>query len=184
MSGSLIGGPLAAATEAGVPLPGRLADPLHFPTPPSCAWLVVWLLLIAGLLVWLLRLAWRRWRARRRPAPAPRPSPPPPPGDIAAAIAAIRRRTLETRSYRQGCHELSGTLRAHWEARPPAAGGARPRLTRMTAAEIGRRLGDGAVSRFLTLLAQLQFGRRPPSRNDFVGACNLAREVVSAGKGR
>lgn len=177
---------IAVAAGESVELPGRLADPLHFPSPPSCAWLLVWLALIGALVGWLLWLAWRRWQARPRPAPAPRPrpTPPPPAGDIGSAIDAIRRRTLAAKSYRRGCHELSGALRAHWEARPPAAGGAGAPLTRMTAAEIGRRLGDGAVSRFLALLAQLQFGRRPPSRGDFVGACDLAREVASSGERR
>ena len=172
---------LVAAGPETVPLPGPAAGPLHFPSSPSCAWLLVWFLLVVALLVWLGRLLWRRWRRylASRPAPPARPATPPrrSPG-IASAIAAILERHLSAGSFRQGCHELSGALRRHWEER----GLLRPagaRLTRMTAREIAGRVGDRPASRLLALLSELQFGRREPSRADFQGACDLAAEVAA-----
>ncbi len=174
-----------AATEP-VPLPGPLAGPLHFPSPPSCAWLLVWLLLLAGLLFWLGRLLWRRLRRALAARPA-RPVPPPPPprsaGGIFSAIASILERHLRAESYRQGCHELSGALRRHWEesglVRP-----AGPPFTRMTAREIAGRIGDRPATRLLSLLSALQFGRREPTRKDFQGVCELAAELVKERQSR
>ena len=178
-------GLLRLAAPEPVPLPGELAGPLHFPSSPSCAWLVVWFLLVVGLLVWLGRLLWRRFRryleSRPKPSPRPRTRPQGAHG-IASAIAAILDRHLQGESYRQGCHELSGALRTHWEERGlvrPAG----PRFTRMTAREIEGRVGDRPATRLLALLSQLQFGRREPSRNDFSGACKLAAELVSKREG-
>ncbi len=170
---------LAVAAE--VPLPGRLAGPLHFPSPPSCLWLVIWALMLVGLLGWLLRLAWRRLR-RRQPVPRERPRPAPvrrrTTTGITAAIAAILERNLRRRSYRRGCHELSETLRAHWEEQG-LGGHAGQRLTRMTAREIRGRVGERPATRLLALLSELQFGRRRPSRKEFRGACELAAELVT-----
>jgi hypothetical protein len=168
-----------------VPLPEPLAGPLHFPSPPSCAWLLVWFLLVAGLLFWLGRLLWRRLR-RASAARGARPAPPPrrrrAASGIGAAIAAILDRHLRSATYRRGCHELSAALRTHWEE-----GGlgqpAGPRFTRMTAREIGGRLGDRPATRLLSVLSDLQFGRRGPTREDFQGACDLAAELVSKGGG-
>lgn len=182
-AGASVGlGPLLSTLSEPVPLPGPLAGPLHFPTPPSCAWLVVWFLLVAVLVGWLLRRLWRRYRrylASRR-SPAASPPPPRPRGafGIASAIATILDRHLARGSYRQGCHELSGALRTHWEERGLAEP-AGPRLTRMTAREIRGRVGDRPATRLLALLSQLQFGRREPTGDDLRGACELATEVVS-----
>ena len=164
-----------------VPLPGPLADPLHFPSPPSCAWLLVWFLLVAGLLFWLGRLLWRRLRRylESRPSPPKRPPARQRGGyGIISAIAAILERHLQSKSYRQGCHELSGALRKHWEERglvQPAG----PRFTRMTAREIEGRVGDRPATRLMSVLSELQFGRRKPTRKDLQGACDLATELVS-----
>lgn len=177
----MLTGLLALAPAEPVPLPGSLAGPLHYPSPPSCAWLAIWLLLILGLVVWLAWRLWRRFRhylaARpvRRAAPAVRPR-----GrfGIASAIAAIIDRHLGAGTYRQGCHDLSDALRTHWEERGLAkpAGG---RLTRMTAREIEVRVGERPATRLLKLLSELQFARREPTRDDFQGACQLATELVS-----
>ena len=171
---------LLAATEP-IPLPGPMAGALHFPSPPSCAWLLVWVLLVTGLLFWLGRLLWRRLRralAARPAPPVPHPAPPRGTGGIFSAIAAILERNLQAESYRQGCHELSGALRQHWEesglVRP-----AGPPFTRMTAREIAGRVGERPATRLLSLLSALQFGRREPTRKDFQGACELAGELVA-----
>lgn len=174
---------LAALTEP-VPLPGRLAGPLHFPSPPSCAWLLVWLLLIAGLAFWLGRLLWRRlrrWLAARPPRPAPAPPPPPAAAGIFATISGILGRHLQAGSYRQGCHELSGALRRHWEERGLVRS-AGPPFTRLTAREIADRVGDRPATRLLSLLSTLQFGRREPTRQDLEGACKLAGELLAEQK--
>lgn len=180
MGGALLSGFGRLAATEPVPLPGPLEGPLHFPSSPSCAWLAVWLLLLLGLAIWLGRLLWRRLRRRLQSRPEPRPAPPPvaagAPG-VSAAIADILDRNLRSGTYRQGCHELSAVLRAHWEARGLGRE-AGPRFTRMTAREIESRVGERPATRLLALLAGLQFGRREPSRNDFSGACKLAGETV------
>lgn len=171
---------VSGATDP-VPLPGPLAGQLHFPSPPSCAWLLLWLLLIAGLVFWLGRLLWRRLsrylEARPKPA-APPPAPRRGAYGILSAIATILDRHLQSESYRKGCHELSGALRTHWEERGlvrPAG----PRFTRMTAREIEGRVGERPATRLLSVLSQLQFGRQEPTREDLQGACDLATELVS-----
>ena len=178
-------GLLGLAPAEAVPLPGELAGPLHFPSSPSCVWLVVWFLLIMALVAWLGRLLWKRLRrwvdSRAKPGPRPRQRPRGAFG-IQSAIATILDRHLQSETYRQGCHELSGALRSHWEERGmvrPVG----PRFTRMTAREIEDRVGDRPESRLMSVLSELQFGRREPSRNDFTGACKLAGELVSQGEG-
>ena len=170
---------LSLAPAEPVPLPGPLAGALHYPSPPSCAWLLVWLLLIAGLVVWLARLLWRRLR-RRAAAPAAKPPPAARPRGrrgIAAVLAEIFDRHLKAGTYRQGCHELSGALRGHWEERGLARP-AGPQFSRMTAREIEGRVGDRPATRLLRLLSELQFGRREPSRSDLQGAFKLAVDLV------
>lgn len=164
-----------------LPLPAPPAGPLHYPSPPSCAWLAVWLLLIAALAAWLARLLWRRWRRHLDALPPPQRRPAAPRRDragIASAIAGIRDRHLEDGTYRLGCHELSGALRGHWEERGLARTTGQ-RFTRMTAREIEGRVGEHPATRLLSLLSELQFGRREPSRDDFQGACELAGELVA-----
>ena len=172
---------LLAATEP-VPLPEGLAGPLHFPSSPSCAWLLVWFLLVASLLFWLGRLLWRRLRRYLDERPVPPSRPPkrqPRAHGIASIIAAILERHLQSKSYRQGCHELSGALRTHWEehglVRPAGA-----RFTRMTAREIEGQVGTRPATRLMEKLSQLQFGRRKPTRKDLQGACDRATKLVSS----
>ena len=96
---------------------------------------------------------------------------------IGSAIAAILDRHLQSKSYRRGCHELSGALRTHWEESGLVRRAGR--FTRMTAREIHGRVGERPATRLLSLLSELQFGRRQPTRGDFKGACELATELVS-----
>ncbi len=162
------------------PLPGGLAGPLHFPSPPGWS-LPAAAVLLAAVLLWQL-WRWLRRRAARPPAPVPsRPSAPPTPVGIFELLGSLLRRHLTAGSYRAGCHELSGALRRHWEEQG-LGGAARSRLTRLTAREARRQLGDRPAIRLLELLSQLQFGRSEPSRNDFEGACKLAAELVSGRK--
>jgi hypothetical protein len=172
---------MMSASPETVPLPGELAGPLHYPAPPSCAWLVVWFLLVAGLVIWLGRLLWRRLASYLESRPSPpkrRLARKPVPFGINTAIAKILRRHLKAGTFRQGCHELSEALKIYWEDRgldhSPGV-----RFTRMTAREIEGRVGDQPASRLITLLSQLQFGRREPSRDDLQGACDLATDLVA-----
>ena len=177
---------LSLAPAEPVPLPGPLAGPLHYPSPPSCAWLVVWFLLIAALVGWLARLLWRRFSRYLESRPRPQTRPPasrPSHWGIDSAIGSILHRHLGAGTYRQGCHDLSGALRRHWEERGLVRP-ARAPFTRMTAREIEGRVGDRPASRLLSLLSQLQFGRREPSRDDLQGACDLATELVKKGSGK
>lgn len=165
------------------PLPGGLAEPLHLLEPsPYPSMLLAGLLLLAafGLLLWLGQ---HRRRAVLAPAGPVGPPPPPVADSIAARIREIHQRYRPARKRRRGCHELAATLRHHLD-RTARAAHIGPPFATLTAREIGRRLGDRPVARLLDLLADLQFSRRLPSRDDFDGACALALEVVGEGRGR
>lgn len=153
-------------------LPHPITEALHIDEP-----FPTWTLLVAALLLWALYRGYRYWRARAAAAPSEpvRAAPPPPEGErIVSVIEAIRQRTLEQHAYRAGCHQLAAALKEHFgRSLSPERS-----FERMTASEIARRIGDGAVSRYFDLLSRLQFFRRPPSRNDFDGACDLALDVV------
>jgi len=153
-------------------LPADLADPLHILHP--IPWQALTWLMLAALLaaLWML---WRKLRNQQKPATAPstaagarRGAP-----GIQGIIDAIQQRYLDV-DPRDGCHELSAALRSHYEA---ASG--KP-LSTSTVREIVAAIGDGSVPRLLGLLADLQFGRQEPTRSDFRGACEVARDVVSS----
>lgn len=152
-------------------LPHPITDALHIEEP-----FPVWTLLAGALALWLLYRLARRWSNRPVAPVAPVAPPPEPAGAsrVVALIEAIRRETLEQRSYRAGCHRLAAALKEHfgaslWSQRS---------FEHLTAAEIAVRIGDGPVSRFFSMLSELQFYRPPPSRSDFDGACDLALDVV------
>ncbi len=159
------------------PLPAPPADPLHI--LPS--WSL--LLLLAGVGLLLLALAWlvlRYLRRRRPPAPAAAPPPVPPPAaeapedrSIAARIRALERRFLESKAYREGCHALAGAAKAHLGLNTDLD------AERMTSSEIAAAAKDDRVGRFMTSLATRRFGREEPRRRHFVAACKEAREVLA-----
>lgn len=153
-------------------LPGDLADPLHLLEPFPYKTLLV-AAAVLGYLLWrLIRRLHRRKLAAPQPAPRSVPAAAAAAAPIAERIEALWRRFRETGRFREGCHELAGLLRAQLEAER------RRRFSSLTAGEIGRHLGDSPWSRLFSLLAGLQFGRRPPSRSDFQGVCELAAEVA------
>ena len=156
-------------------LPHGLAEALHYRDPFPWGWTVA-ATLLALLALWVV--LWARARARRRPPAAPAPVPPPSPPPVpASGLKEEIRRLLRRYRYdpRGGCHELAALLRRH-------LGESRGRdLTRHTARELERELGDGPVSRLFHLLAELQFARRRPSADDLSGACELALEAASGG---
>ncbi len=154
-------------------LPGDLADVLHLLEPISDerwgGW--KWLPLAAILGVW-----W--WRQQRRVAPKPRPVTPievpkrlPLGSELADKIERLRQQVLLTRRYREGCHRLAALLRQRGEEAESQP------MTVWTQGEITAYLGDIPLSRAMALLAELQFGRRAPGRDDFEGACELAAEA-------
>ena len=152
-------------------LPADLADPLHIlgPIPwQTLAWLALLAFLIA--LWWL----WRKFRSQEPATPSPPAPPAPAPGGtgIASVIDEIQQRFVDV-DPRHGCHELSEALRSHYERQSGH------RLSTATVGEIVSSIGDSAVSRFFKLLADLQFGRAEPSADDFNGACEVAKDVVS-----
>lgn len=152
-------------------LPHGLTEPLHYLDPfPWVAMAVTALALGLALFVW--------WRLRRNSGPekaiaGPAAGPPQPVAGIEAELGRLRHRHLERESYRTGCHELSTLLRDHLESihRRP--------FSRWTAREVERAEGDTVWARLLSLVSDLQFGRRPPRRSDFEGACDLASDVLS-----
>lgn len=153
-------------------LPAGLADPLHLPNPhPSYG---LFAALAALLLLALLVVLWRR---RRRKAPAAAPAAAGPPADtrtvIEKSIEDLRRRFKSSQDYRRGCHSLGQLLRSHFEAK------SRHPVTTLTAREMPEKIG-GAVASFFNFLAELQFRRREPTRDEFSNACDLAHAVARA----
>ena len=164
---------VAKATEplAAADLPAGLGEPLHLLTLDE-GWPGGWLwALLALALAWL----YRRWRRRdgessaHEPrSAAPTPGPPQPSNALARAIDTLRREVLVSADFRDGCYRLAELLRRHGEAMAPY------RLSVLTAGEIVNRLGESGLGMVFGLLADLQFRRRDPSRDEFVDICELA----------
>lgn len=155
-------------------LPSGLPDPLHLLQP------FPWEGLVPALLLLLAAYLVQRWRRARRRAPAKAPARtaarPRRGSELAQAVEKIRHRHLRAETYRLGCHELAATLRTQLEAERSQP------LTRLTAREIRRILGETPLSRLFDRLDNLQFRRRPPRRHDFRGVCDEALEVVHTKK--
>ena len=160
-------------------LPFGLAEPLHIEEP-----FPTWKLVLAGLVLWLiyrlLRLLWRWLQRVEVPASPVPPAPPSFLDGFAVAVDEIRRRYGD--DYRRGCHALAEALRGHFDALElPGSAGRAPYPT-LTAREIEGQLGDTPVSRLFTLLSDLQFYPREPTKGDFEGACELAVDVAASSK--
>jgi len=155
-------------------LPAGLSPPLHVLEPSGFPYGALLALLALALLWWLLR---RRRRPRATATATPRATlaaVPGPRSDLQRAIDALRRRTLRSADYRAGCHHLAELLRRHGEET-----GRHP-LSVLTAGEIATLLGRAPLAAVLELLAELQFRRHEPTRDDFEGACDFAGEVAGA----
>lgn len=159
-------------------LPAGLAPPLHIDEPPD------WSSLVALLAVALLCLVWWLYRRRRAalaaavPPPSPE-APPAPASGLAAAVLALLEDFERHRDPRRGCHDLAWLLRQHLGARR------RQDLSTRTARELREVLGDTALGRAIESLANLQFRRRRPSRNDFTGICaRVVKAAAAAGEER
>lgn len=169
------GEPMAAAE-----LPAGLAEPLHILSPDGGGfegWL--WALL-ALLLAWL----YRRWRKRATEPPSheprpqvPAPAPLPAMSALARAIESLRYEILVSENFRDGCHRLADLLRRHGE------GAAHYELSVLTAGEIVRRLGDRGLGTVFGLLADLQFRRHEPTREEFVDICEMATSAADGTPG-
>lgn len=152
-------------------LPAGLADPLHLSYP--IPWKLLFglaLLLLAGILFALFR-AWLRRPRPPKPSQAPVTALPRPSG-IADAIARLRQRHRDAVAFRSACHELSTLVRRYFESSTGRG------YSTLTAGEIRREVGETPGSRFFSFLADIQFGRGAPTRNDFEGACDLALDVT------
>lgn len=155
-------------------LPHGIADPLHINEP-----FPLWMVLAAGLLLWLLYRLFRLVQRRRAEPPPSVVAPPPIPAGasgIATVIEAIRRRYRKRKAHRHGCHKLAAALRKHFDRDLER----KASLATLTAAEMTRLIGDTPVARLFGVLSELQFYRRPPTRGDFEGACDLALEVAES----
>ena len=146
-------------------LPFGFTDALHIDEPFPWRNIVFTLLLL-----WLL---YRFVRSLKRDSPPKRPSAPArqPRSRFGQQISALRKRYRRSKDFRAGCHELSEILRQHFEAKRKKP------FSVLTVGEIQEEIGDGAVSRLFSLLANLQFSRQEPSKSDFEGACDLALDV-------
>ena len=157
-------------------LPHGMPDGLHMVEPSSWPW---WPFVLAALALWW----W--WRRRRRPqvaSPPPAPIEPPAPrpevSNVIGQIAELRRRHRVTEDFRRGCHELAHTIRAHLHG---AEGIARPAA--LTARELEERY-DESIGKLMVLIANLQWRRRRPEKEEFERACNVAVDVLSVTRGR
>ena len=157
-------------------LPAGLAEPLHILEPSSPSY-GPWLLLA-------LLLAWWWWRRRRRRVvvPPPRVTVPVAPSEpelsgLAAAIESILKRFGgPDADHREGCHQLARELRRHFHdgRRPFAVWTAREIVARATSAQtIEKR-----VARLFECLAELQFRRRPPEREELTSVLASAGRLV------
>lgn len=156
--------------------PTDLAVPLHLLNPYPYGKALLWLAAAAlGALLWAW---WRRTRRRSADVAVPRavPAPPSPAASgIWSTINQIRNRYQDA-DPRRGCHELSEALRSHHEK------ASRKRLSTLTAREIAAAVGDSAVGTFFELLAELQFRRRDPSRDELRDICKFAAETAGRSK--
>ena len=153
-------------------LPHELTDPMHYLDP---AWVLVPMLVLAGLAI--AALIW--WRYRRAAAAEASGSPiasrsgraTRQRAGLVSQIEALKQRFLDRRRYREGCHALAELLRVHVGRRRRIA------LESRTAQEIRDRLGDVGISSLFELLAELQFRRVEPSRDDIAGNCDLVLDT-------
>ena len=152
-------------------LPFGLTEPLHLDEP--FPWRAI---VVAILLLWLLARFLRSLRRNRQEPPAEPVPPPVPRSRIAEEIRALRTRYGRSKDFRAGCHELAEMLRSFFEAKRDVP------FSTLTVGEMKPKLGDTAVVRFFSLLADLQFSRRTPTKSDFEGACDLALDVTRHGR--
>ena len=125
--------------------------------------------------------------AGRRGAARP-PAPGPGAVTIDDAIAAIERRFLRSKAFRDGCHALAAAVKRHLDQLTGLG------VEEMTSAEIqeafaegvrvggprhGKRVGGPKLGRFMTGLSARRYGRDEPRRRHFVKACEEARELLS-----
>ena len=161
-----------------IELPAELAGPLEIPGAASSN---LWQLVLAALVtLWLLI---RPLRGRKPVQMAPTAPPPPPApveiGSIGQAIRALRKKHLASTLLRQGCHELSALLREHYEKAGLDDQRSAP-ITKLTALELRRRLGETPFTRLFVDLAALQFSSRLPSRKAFRHVCHWAIQLVES----
>ncbi len=152
------------------PLPAPPADPLHI-LPTLSLWL-----LLAGIALLFLALAWLLFRYLRRKRSQSPPQPPPvlqptpvvsPAIGFGTRVEAIERKFLKTKAFREGCHTLAAAVKKQLG------------VERLTSPEIVRAVEDRRVGRFMTRLSWRRYGRDEPRRKHFVAACRQAREVLA-----
>ncbi|MEM7586636.1 MAG: hypothetical protein AAF560_24820 [Acidobacteriota bacterium] len=168
-------------------LPTSSAPPLYILPPTGLMMLAA--LTLAFLLALLLALLWRLWkrRQRRRPAPAPAQkqaaAPPAPAASLSSAITELQKRTLRSKTFRDGCHALAVLVKKHLEQITGLG------VEEMTSRELQKTFaggvrGDGRIDgerlgKFMTDLSARRYGREEPRTRDFVVACDAARSLLT-----
>lgn len=149
------------------PLPYGPVEALHILPPGSL--LAILLTAIAALLALMI---WMWWLKRRRRSIQDQVTRKTQPGSkkhgFAAVVHSIRDHHLESRDYREGCHELSAATKSHLER---TAGF---EAEEMTVEEIATHLNSPQLEAFLACLRGHQFGKVPPNRNQFKALCRDA----------
>lgn len=153
-----------------------LYEPLHILEPGAFNWTaLLWFLALVAALLLLQR--WLRPKPLETTVPkttAP-PLPPVPTGGFERFLLDLRTRHRTAEDYRPALHELAAGLREFCERKPRGQG-----FSSLTATEIAGRLGASAVARIFEMTAELQFGRKAPTKDDFNTLCELSRDAVKA----
>lgn len=164
---------MTGATVSGAGLPAGLEPPLRLLEEAAGGprWGLVFGLLLAALLIAMVVRRLRR-RPADAPPPAPRATPPPPVDDPGDAIRELGERIAEEGAWRRGCHELAALVRRRAERLLGVE------CTVRTVRELERDLPDHALPQVMDLLANLQFRREEPGRDDFETASELSVAVL------
>jgi hypothetical protein len=137
--------------------------------------------LLWGLLLLAAFLLWRRFKKRKPPEQPPRTKPQPAragrgkkrTSGVHRAIGEIRSRARKHQAWRQGCHELSGYLRGHLDAR------SRLPIEEATIVEMDVMMDEPAIIDFFDRLSEAQFGEQTISSGHFDGLCDAAKTTFS-----
>lgn len=170
------------------PLPAGPAPPLHYDPAGGGWWTALLALAVLLALALLLRWWWRR-RAGARAVPESAPPRATRSGMTALEkfllhLSEIRRETIDSRRFRDGCHRLALALRDHLALTAPGAGAGTAPFDTLTAREIRQRLGRSAATEVLVGLADLRFGEAEPERNDFERAFRDCWRAVGGPRGK
>ncbi len=141
-------------------LPNGIAPPVHMfdwrYNQEVRNWILLPILLLA--LYWLYRYFKNMQKEIQKRKPKP---PVQSPEVLKERLEIIQRNYSSNFQYREGLHELSALMRAHFESKTGIE------LEEMTTEEIVSRLKDKKITKFFVELTNLQFGKENPMKSEF-----------------